>query len=67
MTTRTTNENNKDDDEDQQTDDARMQQYKAEVTRRLLENFNLEDTLDTYRNMTKVKLRIDPADFSFDR
>ena len=66
MTTRATNENNKEDGEDQ-TDDARMQQYKAEVTRRLLENFNLEDTLDTYRNMTKVKLRIDPADFSFDR
>ena len=66
MTTRATNDNSNDDEEDQ-TDDARMQQYKVEVTRRLLENFNLEDTLDTYRNMTKVKLRIDPADFSFDR
>ena len=66
MTTRATNDNSNGDEEDQ-TDDARMQQYKVEVTRRLLENFNLEDTLDTYRNMTKVKLRIDPADFSFDR
>lgn len=66
MASRTQYESINSESEDQ-TDDARMQQYKAEVTRKLLENFNLEDTLDSYRDMSKAKLRIDPADFSFDR
>ena len=66
MTSKPQYETNNGEGEDE-TDDARMQKFKAEVTRKLLENFNLEDTLDTYRNMSKAKLRIDPADFSFDR
>ena len=66
MTSKHQYESNNDEGEDE-TDDARMLKFKAEVTRKLLENFNLEDTLDTYRNMSKAKLRIDPADFSFDR
>ena len=66
MTSKTQYESNKGEGEDE-TDDARMLKFKAEVTRKLLENFNLEDTLNTYRDMSKAKLRIDPADFSFDR
>jgi len=66
MTSKTQYESNNGEGEDE-TDDARMLKFKAEVTRKLLENFNLEDTLNTYRDMSKAKLRIDPADFSFDR
>lgn len=41
--------------------------YRTEIVRKLLEDFDLEKTMDKYRNMGSQEYSINPADFSLDR
>ena len=46
---------------------ARDNDYKMEIIRRLMKNFNLEETKQHYRTLGVQEYAINPSDFSLDR
>lgn len=53
--------------EDDPRRDINSEDYKTEVVRNLLANFDLEKTMDRYRNLSTVEYKIQPKDYSLDR
>ena len=45
-------------------DQAKDENYKIEIVRKLIENFDLETTLDRYRNMDTREYQLRPGTFS---
>ena len=41
--------------------------YKTEIVRQLIENFDLDKTVERYRSRNTVEYKIQPKDFSLDR
>ena len=46
--------------------ELQLRQFKFDVIRKLLKEFNLEKTISKYRSLTSKPYRINPAEFSFD-
>ena len=49
-----------------QTVEEAQQQFKRNVIRRLLAEFDLDETIERYRNLSAFDYAINPAEFSFD-